>query len=687
MPAPEEAVPISDLGEWAPVGLLSTNADGLVRQTNRTLLAWINRGAEEVVGRTRFSDLLTTAGRVYFETHLAPMLHLEGGFREVALTLEGGGLSRSVLVTANRIANITHFVLFEAEQRRGYERELDALRAAAETRSVWLRQVESLAEVGAWAIDLDTAVTTWSDRVFMIHDLPIGSPPSLDEAISFYRDEDRGRIRRNLEQTLQTGLPFSFDADLLTAKGRWRRVRATGELEQWGGRPKRVVGVIQDVTEQHKVGLELWRSAHIDSLSGVANRTLFQKRLRERIEEEASTTREGAGLALLLLDLDSFKEVNDTLGHAAGDEVIRCIAARLEGLSPTVDCARLGGDEFALLMSTRSGASAVNALAASVLDEVRREIPIHGERIYVSGSVGTARYPADANTPEDLLRCADIALYTSKRSGRSRISAYSREIGSIFDTRRTAIDMIRQARLEGNLLPVYQPCVCLAQGRVIGCEALVRLRGQDGRLVEPAEFWPAMSDPESTRQVDMQMLRLVTEQMAAWRSAGYDPGVVSLNVSEFSFHDDEYVQAVIDVLTRHSLLPASLRIEVTETVFLSDSTKPVDAVIEKLVRAGVSIALDDFGTGHASLIHLRDYPIDWIKIDKSFVRDLPSAARSEAIVVAMINLAHALGIKVVGEGIETEAQRDFLRAAGCDVGQGYYFASGLIAEEIHRQSL
>lgn len=658
--------------DQAPAGLLSTDVDGIVRAANRTFLGWIGRTAEDVVGQFRFSDLLSGAGRMFFETHLSPMLRLDRGFREVALTLMGPDNTRlDVLVTATADADAIQFVVFEARQRRVYERELAALREVAETRSSWLRQVEGLASIGAWSIDLDTKEMTWSDQVFILHDLPIGALPTTGEALMFYLHEDRERVRRHLAQTRTTGLPFRFDAGLVTAKGRLRYVRATGELERWGGRPKRLVGVVQDVTEQHEAELQLWRSAHMDGLSGIPNRTLFQKRLREMIGAAGAT----GSVALLLLDLDGFKEVNDTRGHDAGDEVLRSVAGRLRSLFPELDCARLGGDEFAILLANTEDRSAVEARAEAILNAVRRGVPFCGDWVYVSGSIGIAYYPFDAATAEDLLRFADLALYAAKRSGRARTSSYSPNIGAQFTARRGAIEMVREAGLADGIVPAFQPCLDLADGRELGCEALVRLRTGGGELVGPSAFWAAMSDPESLRIIDDRMLILVTEQMAIWRGAGKDPGTVALNASEHTFNGGDYARTVLDRLEHLALPPSSLRIEVTETVFLGENSQAVEAAIAELARAGVSIALDDFGTGHASLIHLRDYPIDWIKIDRSFVSGMSLVGRSGTIVKAMIDLAHALDIKVVAEGIETEEQRAFLRGAGCDAGQGFLFSA------------
>lgn len=676
MDAPDRSF-AEEFFDQAPAGLLSTDEAGVIRAVNRTLLDWVGGCGKDVIGQLSFPDLLSVAGRAYFETYLNPMLRFNGGFREVALTLLGpDGTRLDVMVTATSDAESIKFVVFEARQRREYERELTALKEAAETRNSWLRQVEDLALIGAWSIDLDTNAMSWSDQIFSILELPVGAAPSLSDAILFFREEDRKCVYRHVKQTRATGLPFRFDAGLVTAAGRIRYVRATGEIERWGGRPKSLVGVVQDVTEQHEAERQMWRSAHIDGLSGIPNRTLFHKRLRDMI----SASGPARGVALLLLDLDGFKDVNDTLGHDAGDEVIRAVAGRLRSLVPESDCARIGGDEFAILLATGPELPAIEAQADAILDAVRRGVPVCGDWVYVSGSIGIAHYPADASFSDDLIRFADIALYSAKRCGRARAVTYRPDIGRQLNARRVAIEMVREAGAASRIVPAYQALVDLSEGRQIGCEALVRLRSSNGELVGPSAFWEAMSDPESLRLIDERMLVLVTEQMASWRNAGKPTGIVALNASEYTFHGGNYARTVISRLESLNLPPASLRIEVTETVFLGDNSQVVEASIAQLAEAGVSIALDDFGTGHASLIHLRDYPIDWIKIDRSFVGGTSLVGRSGTIVKAMIDLAHALSIKVVAEGVETEDQLAFLQAAGCDAGQGFLFGAGKAAD-------
>jgi len=548
----------------------------------------------------------------------------------------------------------------------------------AETRNRLLLQIEKLASIGAWQLDLETKTLTWSDEVFRLHELPIGQLPSLDEALDFYPGASRDMVAKAIENTLKSGAPYCFESDFCTALGRKRRIRSMAEVEYKDGVAKTLFGVIEDVTHRHEVEQQLWKLAYLDPLSEIANRAQFQQRFAAKFAEAEKSNGE---LSLFLLDLDGFKEVNDSMGHQAGDEVIKAVAQRItEVAGRKAFCARLGGDEFAILTTVKS-AEARKSLGNRILTAVRHPIAVGEQYALVSASVGVARYPHDAKTTSELLKSADMALYQAKKSGAGSVGVFSPDIGSIFDARRLAIDTVKRASIARRIVPFYQPKVCLATREVYGFEALVRIKNADGSITGPQDFWQAFSDAECSRYINQHMLRAISEDMAHWRSMGLDPGVVSINASEFCFQDGDYAERILSRLEEAGIPPEMFEIEITETVFLGESAKLVEAALRKLKEAGCSIALDDFGTGYASLTHLRDFPIDQIKIDKSFVSDLVSQSHSTVIVKAIVDLAHNLGMQVVAEGVESEGQYEFLRAIGCDSGQGYLFGKATSASK------
>ncbi len=549
----------------------------------------------------------------------------------------------------------------------------------AERRNRLLLQIEQLASIGAWQFDLETRQLTWSDEIFRLHDLPIGDLPDLERALDFYPGETRGMVMGHLENTIATGEPYTFESDFVTAKGRKKRVRSMGEVEFKDGKPARLIGVFEDVTDRYEVEQRLWKLAYMDPLAGIANRTHFQQHFESRIAEAARSVDQ---FSLILLDLDGFKEVNDTMGHHAGDEVIKAVAARISAIAGNkAFCARLGGDEFAILTAAKAVGGG-KKLAERILTVVRKPIQIGEQQAFVSGSIGIARYPVDATTSSGLLKCADMALYKAKKSGAGSVGLFSPDIGGIFDARRYAIERVKRAGLARKIVPFYQPKVWLGPRNVFGYEALVRIKNGDGTFAGPGEFWHAFSDAECSRMISQHMLKSITEDMADWLGSGFDPGIVSINASEFCFQGGDYADRILSRLHDMNIPPQKFEIEITETVFLGEGAKMVEAALQTLKAAGCQISLDDFGTGYASLTHLRDFPINNIKIDKSFVLDLASGGNSTVIVKAIVDLAHNLGMQVVAEGVETEGQYQFLRAIGCDAGQGYLYGHAMPAEQV-----
>ena len=533
-----------------------------------------------------------------------------------------------------------------------------------------LGQAERLANIGAWEMDLKTEEVTWSEHLFTIYNLPKGPTPSLAEIRRFYPEDAWRSIEQFINSAASTGEPLTLETDIVTAAGRTKRVQTTGEVEVIGGVAQRIVGVLQDITSVHQTKRLLWNSANIDFLTAVANRAGFQLLLKDQLRKARTS---GTCLSLMLLDLDSFKEINDTLGHQAGDDVLKAVAARLIAAAPANSViARLGGDEFAVLMSHTWDAD-VHANAIELLQQLTPPIEATGEQILVAGTGGLATYPTDADAEESLLRCADIALYNGKRHERGSVGQYVPAIANLFDSRRLAIEKVERAVIGNRLIPHYQPIVLLKDRKPYGYEALARIRNVNGTICSAADFADAFADPRSCRRIADRMMHLVTADVATSNAFGGNLGIVSLNASQADLNSVGYPERLLARLQECKIRPSAVTLEVTETLLLSTDGKAVRQALQTLSEAGVRIALDDFGTGYSSLTHLRDFPLHQIKIDKSFVSDLSSTAGSPAIVKALVDLAHALGLFVVAEGIETEDQYDFLRAIGCDAGQGFLF--------------
>ncbi|WP_417669529.1 EAL domain-containing protein [Roseibium sp.] len=548
------------------------------------------------------------------------------------------------------------------------------------TQNKLLKQVEKLAEVGAFRVNRTTGETVWSEQIFKLHELPVGESLPLEEATKFFPDGERERVLGIVDKGLEENGSFLVDGDFVTAKGRKRRVRFMGEFDADTKGEEIVVGVMHDITAQYEQEQRLWKAANVDALSRLGNRHWFHGEL-DRVMEKVREDK--AEYALLLIDLDGFKLANDSLGHQAGDEVIRVVAERIrETTGEDAIGARIGGDEFAVLVPC-GGEVSPRQLAATLVSRIKEAIPFERTSVFVGASIGVAFAPTDADTSGNLMKYADMALYKVKRSGRGRVGYYTKALYRIFGKRQQAVDLVRNAYSSGRIRSHYQPIIDLATLQIRGAEALVRIQAEDGNLLGPDDFWEAFKDPESARLVDSSVFRLVLDDLARWRIEGFDPGCVSINASKYWFQTEDFAAGFLSLLEDRQVPPQMIRLEVTENVLLNEETESVNRILCELRDAGVSIALDDFGAGFASLTHLRDYPIDSIKIDRSFISALARSHQNTLIVRSIVELSRNFDLTVIAGGVENAAQAEFLQAIGCNHAQGSYFGNAVKAGNLH----
>jgi len=417
-----------------------------------------------------------------------------------------------------------------------------------------------------------------------------------------------------------------------------------------------------------------------DPLTGLPNRAFFQSHLEQVL---AQAVRNGTSLSLILIDIDNLRAVNELLGHEAGDALIRHAASRLSLLLRNADMlARPGGDEFVLIVPDPIGSRRVQALAERALEELRRPFP-HGEGI-LSGhaSIGIAGYPDHDGKPSDLMKDADLALQAAKAQGRNRVVLYSHGMRERMNQQATVTRDIQQALRLGQIVPFYQPKVDLETGKVVGFEALARWHHPDHGLLTPAFFANAFEDPDLSISVGEHMISQVVGDIKAWLDGGIDCGRIAINLSTAQFSWFGLAKRILGTLEAAGVPNERLEVEITETVFLGRAAPHVATALQQFHENGIRVALDDFGTGYASLIHLRQFPIDIIKIDRSFVMDVETDGGSAAIVLAVIDLGRSLGMDVVAEGTETSGQADFLREKGCTQAQGNLYATPMAARDV-----
>jgi diguanylate cyclase (GGDEF)-like protein/PAS domain S-box-containing protein len=479
--------------------------------------------------------------------------------------------------------------------------------------------------------------------------------------------------RADLRESRQCAPCESSDADQsnrscrhLRADGSEIEVLTFGRKVAYSGRAGQLVAAV-DVTERKRFEAEVAYLAHHDALTGLRNRAYFCEQLAATLDVRR---RKKERLAVCCLDLDLFKEVNDSFGHPVGDRLLQMVAQRLQGALGEFDlAARLGGDEFAIILNHVASPSQVGDLMAELIEQLSQTYAIDGLDIAIGASMGIALYPDDGQSVDELLKNADLALYQAKSEGGRRHHFFQKDMHRKAQERRALEADLKGALAAGQLEVHYQPLVDISGNRVSGFEALLRWRHPTRGMISPADFIPIAEASGLIIAIGEWVLRTACAEAATWR----DDITIAVNLSAIQFRAPSLVNTVIGALARSGLAPQRLELEITETVLLAE-TETTLATLHKLRDFGVRIVLDDFGTGYSSLSYLRGFPFDKIKIDRSFVKDLSERVDCTAIITAISGLAKSLGIATTAEGVETQRQLDFLREQGCTQAQGFLFS-------------
>jgi diguanylate cyclase (GGDEF)-like protein/PAS domain S-box-containing protein len=434
------------------------------------------------------------------------------------------------------------------------------------------------------------------------------------------------------------------------------------------------VALFSDITEKKQAEILALRQANYDNLTSLPNRTMFNDRLAQEIKK---SNRSHKPLALFFLDLDKFKDVNDTFGHPTGDKLLIEAAKRItDCVRDTDTVARLGGDEFTVILPDLDDIHSIERIASEIIKSLSQQFQLDNDIVYVSASIGITLYPNDADDVDGLLKNADQAMYSAKDSGRSRSCYFTPQMQDSSLERFNLTNDLRVALAKNQLELYYQPIIYLPTGRIHKAEALLRWKHPERGMVSPAEFIPLAEDSGLINEIGSWVFQQATEQARAYQQ--YDADFqISINVSPVQFRDENDWSSVI---TQEYFAGSNVVIEITEGLLMEDN----DLVAEQLLNfrdAGIQVAIDDFGTGYSSLSYLNKFDIDYLKIDQSFIRNLSSDSSEMALSEAIIVMAHKLGLKVIAEGVETEQQRDLLATAGCDYVQGYLFSRPLPVDE------
>jgi diguanylate cyclase (GGDEF)-like protein/PAS domain S-box-containing protein len=538
--------------------------------------------------------------------------------------------------------------------------------------------------------DLEGKIVSWnkgSEKTF-----GYTAEEAIGQSIAMlYREEDLASLGEYVATLRETGI-YNADLELVTKSGKLIPISfSLTLLRDENGNPIGVVGINKDNTARKKAEealleqKELLRyQAHHDALTQLPNRILFTERLAECIEK---SNRSKIGFALFFIDLDRFKDINDSLGHEIGDNVLKIIASRLQSLIRKEDTlARLSGDEFTIIMSAFKEEKYASHLAEKILAVLAEPIHINKEILYVSGSIGISIYPEHASDAEYLLKYADTAMYNAKEDGRNTYKFYVPEMTESALEHMSMKTALRQAIENGEFLIHYQPQIDTFSNTMVGLEALIRWQHPTKGLLSPLSFIVLAEETGLIVEIDRWMMKSAMKQISHWYTMGLNPGILALNLSIKQLEGSDFIQEVKENLETFSFKAEWLELEITERQMMK---KPEDVVakLKEINDLGIGISIDDFGTGYSSLSLLKRLPINRLKIDRSFIDDIMQDKDDVAIVDAIIALGKSLKLDLIAEGVETAEQRDFLIDKGCTHMQGHYFSYPVFAEEIQKKWL
>jgi diguanylate cyclase (GGDEF)-like protein/PAS domain S-box-containing protein len=532
-----------------------------------------------------------------------------------------------------------------------------------------------------WDWNLVTDEIWWNENFSKVFGHARVVKPTIKSWHDGIHPEDRDRVVNGVHQLLDRDQEnWSDEYRFRRHDGSYAHVYDRGQvIRDHNGKAARMIGAMADITERKDAEERLAYVAQFDALTDLPNRHLFQDRL---VQAMAQAKRGGRPMAVLFIDLDRFKLVNDSLGHAAGDKLLKEAAARLAQCVRSGDTVgRLGGDEFSAILSGLGKPSDASIVAQKIIDALARPFHLDGHETYVSASVGITLFPADSEEAGALIMNADAAMYRAKEQGRNNYQYFTQEMNERALARVQTEAALRRALERSEFVLHYQPKLDLASGAICGIEALLRWAHPEEGLVSPAEFIPVLEETGLIIPVGEWVAREACRQMRVWQQAGAKVPPVAINLSARQFQQKNLDADLRQVLTETGVDPALLQFEITESLLMKDP-EAAAGTLRGLKKLGATIAVDDFGTGYSSLAYLKRFPLDELKIDRAFINDIVTDPDDAAITLAIISLAHSLNLKVVAEGVETEAQLNLLALHSCDEMQGYYFSRPVAAAEL-----
>ncbi|MBC8212184.1 MAG: EAL domain-containing protein [Gammaproteobacteria bacterium] len=557
-----------------------------------------------------------------------------------------------------------------------------------------LSDAQRIAAMGNWEWHIESNQLQCSEQVYKIFDRPEKSyETNFDVFLNCTHPDDKKNLILSINESIDKHTPYNFSHRIILPDGSQRIVHEQAEIILSAeGKPVRLQGTIQDITSRKQAENQIQHLAYYDTLTGLPNRTHF-KLIAKRTLDRANN--EGIKAALMYIDLDQFKRINDTIGHDAGDNLLKNIADNLThalratdvvsitGQGTTSYLSRLGGDEFTILVDGFINSHKIAQVAQRVLEHLGQPVTLNDLEYYITGCMGIAIYPDDGEDIDTLLKHADIAMYQAKKRGRNDFQFYASRLNQNTRERLGMETRLRRALDKDELILHYQPQVSAINGEVIGLEALVRWQHDESGLVPPGDFIPIAEECGLIHPIGDWVLETACHQARKWQKAGLPAIRMSVNLSSHQFHQKNFIQNVTNILQGTGLDPQYLELEMTESVIMQQLKKTITD-LNDLKQLGLSLSIDDFGTGYSSMSYLKRFPLDTLKIDRSFVTDITTDSSDAAIIKAIITLAKSLDLMTIAEGVEKIEQLTFLQQQGCDLIQGFYFSRPIPALEIEK---
>ncbi|QJR14300.1 bifunctional diguanylate cyclase/phosphodiesterase [Usitatibacter palustris] len=665
--------------EAAPVAIIARDLDLNIRMWNPAAERLFGWREDEVIGKR--VSIVPPHMRTETESHRqkamrggiilleeTQRMHRDGTFIDCSMTI-------APLYDAAGACDGTMVTIADIRPRKEAERAL----RESEGR---LKLAMEAAHMGLWYWSAVTDDVTYSDGLNPLFGRPIDAPHTDYRALQdMLHPDDRALLVATLRHAVKHGQDFQIDYRTVWPDGTVHWVANRGQVHRGpNGRAISVVGVAMDITERKIAEQRIAHMAHHDALTGLPNRVLLHDRIRQAI---AQAHRSSAQLAVLFIDLDRFKTINDSLGHALGDRLLQSVASRiLVCLREGDTVSRLGGDEFVIVVPSINGASDASHVAAKILEVLGDPFHLHGNDLHVAASVGISLYPSDGLDAETLMRNADTAMYHAKDSGRGNFQFFTPHMNVAAQQRLMLENALRRAIDNGEFELHYQPIYDLRDRSITGLEALLRWHPPGRDSVPPSDFIPAAEESGLIVPIGEWVLREALKQAKAWQSAGR-PLFIAVNVSASQLARSSFVERLRHMLHHTGIDPALVELELTERVIV-EGVGESRSTLDQVAALGVGIAIDDFGTGYSGLAYLKRFPIDTVKIDQSFIRDLTVDPDDAAIVTAIVAMAKSLGIDVVAEGVETQEQLEALQRLGCHRAQGFLLGRPMSARDIDK---